>query len=64
MCVCVLPQVHEHEFQYQTEGVYPGVNIHYEGDEVKLRNYFYGPESVIMEDVPKQAKKVQMNRLS
>ena len=59
MLVCLLLQVHECQFEYLTEGVYPAVNIHYEGDEVKLRNYYFGPESVVMDQSQTKTQKVR-----
>ena len=58
MHVYLLLQVHECQFEYLTEGVYPAVNLHYEGDEVKLRNYYFGPESVMMDQSQPNTQKV------
>ncbi|XP_070196653.1 uncharacterized protein [Littorina saxatilis] len=41
-------RTHERPFEYRSEGIYPGVNLHYEGDQVKLRNYYCGPESTMV----------------
>lgn len=42
--VCLF-QTHECDFEYLTEGLYPAINLHFEGDQVKLHNYYPGPES-------------------
>ncbi|PVD34730.1 hypothetical protein C0Q70_06007 [Pomacea canaliculata] len=38
-------KTHECDFEYLTEGLYPAINLHFEGDQVKLHNYYPGPES-------------------
>ncbi|KAK7485956.1 hypothetical protein BaRGS_00022822 [Batillaria attramentaria] len=50
-------RTHEREFEYLSEGLYPGINLHYEGDELKMRNYYPGPETLhAVQDKPKEKK--------
>ncbi|KAK0062250.1 hypothetical protein Bpfe_008351, partial [Biomphalaria pfeifferi] len=42
-------RVHEVDFHYQSDGIYPGVNLHYNSDEVLLKNFYPGVEHGISE---------------
>lgn len=52
-------QVHEFEFEYLSDGVFPAVNLHYEGDKVMLRNYYHGSETG---DLEVKDSKVNVNQ--
>ncbi|XP_076445934.1 uncharacterized protein LOC143283637 [Babylonia areolata] len=55
-------RVHETKFTYNTEGLYPAVNLHFEDDKVRLRNYHCSPESLRVSAHSQEAKEEADNK--